>query len=106
MILDTKNIKSLVGKRIRWSADGYEPNNPHGGVAIIRQVSEGDKDKYGVVRHTINCETISGDDLDYAIVAPWGIVEDNGRLIFSRTPCVYCYTDLYREIYVTEVEDE
>lgn len=106
MILDTKNIKSLVGKRIRWSADCLEPNHPYGGVAIIRQVSEGDKDEYGVVRHTIDCETISGDDLDYAIVAPYGIVEDNGRWIFSCTPCVYCYRDLYREICVTEVEDK
>lgn len=106
MILDTENIKSLVGKRIKWSADCYELNHPYGGVAIIKQVSEGDKDKYGIVRHTLNCETISGDDLDYAFVAPYGLVKEGGRLISGEAPCMYCYTDLYREVHVTEVDGE
>lgn len=107
--LNVENVQALIGKRIKWHAEAYEANSPYGGEAIIREVSEGERYKgYDSIYKTLKCETISGDNLDYAFVDNYGLKEisDGYWSCANDVPRVYCYSDSYREVEIISVEDE
>lgn len=107
--LNVENVKSLIGKRIKWCAEAYIGNRPYGGEAIIREVSDGEKRiPYGSIHNTLKCETISGDDLRYAFVDRYGLKEerDGCWTCAEDAPRVYCYSDSYREVEIISVENK
>lgn len=64
-IITIENIKSLIGKTIKWSSPTSADNamyGPYRGVALIKAYVPGDY-------RPIKVETISGDSLEYAFLS-------------------------------------
>ena len=106
IILDVENVKTFVGKKIKWNADAYYLNRPYEGVAVITEIVEGKRDEFSkIVSKTLKCETLSGDNLEYAFVADFGLEERDGEMFYANTPHVYGYTDADRPVCIQEIED-
>ena len=111
MWLTIENAKSLVGKTIIWRApmdeenwDDYDTPKFFGGKCIIKKINS---DK----RLALVCETISGNDLSYAILENEELLPVNGSdTRFSLCPATgdkrtFTYSDLYREVEVIDIQD-
>ena len=118
MWLTIENAKSLIGKTIVWRApmdeenwDDYDTPKFFGGKCIIKEINSDN-------RRALVCETISGNDLGYAILENEELQPVKGsETRFSLCPATgdkrtFTYSDLYREVEIidiketTEAEDE
>lgn len=106
--LNAANAQMLKGKKITWRAEAYSANRDYEGVCVIRDVKDGSVRKDSMIVGTLECETISGDDLRYAFIADYGLKEGSpGHWECSNDVArVYCYSDLYREVEIISVENE
>ena len=111
MWLTIENAKSLVGKTIIWRApmdeenwDDYDTPKFFGGKCIIKKINS---DK----RLALVCETISGNDLSYAILEDEELQPVNGsETRFSLCPATgdkrtFTYSDLYREVEIIDIKE-
>ena len=110
MWLTIENAKSLVGKTIIWRApmdeenwDDYDTPKFFGGKCIIKEINSDN-------RRALVCETISGNDLNYAILENEELQPVNGsETRFSLCPATgdqrtFTYSDLYREVEVIDIQ--
>ena len=115
--LTVEVAKTLVNKTISWRApmdeenwDDYDTPKFFGGKCIIKKINSDN-------RLALKCETISGNDLSYAIMEDEELLPVNGsETRYSLCPATgdkrtFTYTDLYREVEVigikeTEVEED
>lgn len=90
------NINDYIGKKIAFTAEGYEGNGNYHGVAIIKSV---DMSK----RFPIECECISGDDLRFAFLDNHGLeTTDNGNTYHTvNGDRCFSYSDSFREVFVS-----
>lgn len=73
--LTSKNVSDLIGKKIKWTAPAYSGNKPYIGISIINSI---DFEK----RKPLTCETIEGDELNYAFMDGEDIVySDSDRQV-------------------------
>ena len=130
MWLTVEAAKSLINKTIVWRApmdeenwdDSYTPKF-FGGKCIIKEINS---DNYRVLvcsggkckiksinsdnRHPLVCETISGNDLSYAILENEELQPVNGsETRFSLCPATgdkrtFTYSDLYREVEIIDIQ--
>ena len=111
MWLTIENAKSLIGKTIVWRApmdeenwDDYDTPKFFGGKCIIKEINSDN-------RRALVCETISGNDLSYAILENEELQPVNGSdTRFSLCPATgdkrtFTYSDLYREVEVIDIQD-
>ena len=110
LFLTVEVAKTLVGKTISWRApmdeenwDDYDTPKFFGGKCIIKKINS---DK----RLALVCETISGNDLSYAILENEELQPVNGsETRFSLCPATgdkrtFTYSDLYREVEVIDIQ--
>ena len=111
LFLTVEVAKTLVGKIISWRApmdeenwdDSYTPKF-FGGKCIIKKINS---DK----RLALVCETISGNDLSYAILEDEELQPVNGSdTRFSLCPATgdkrtFTYSDLYREVEIIDIKE-
>ena len=113
LFLTVEVAKTLVGKKIEWRAPMDEENwdyeeTPkfYGGKCIIRAVYLENNN-----RHPLECETISGDRLGYAILENEELQPVNGSdTRFSLCPATgdkrtFTYSDLYREVEIIDIKE-
>ena len=113
LFLTVEAAKSLVGKTIIWRApmdeenwDDYDTPKFFGGKCIIRAVYLDNNN-----RHPLECETISGDRLSYAILEDEELQPVNGsETRFSLCPATgdkrtFTYSDLYREVEIIDIKE-
>ena len=113
MWLTVEVAKSLINKTIVWRAPMDEENwddtaTPKffGGKCIIRAVYLDNNN-----RHPLECETISGDRLSYAILEDEELQPVNGsETRFSLSPATgdkrtFTYSDLYREVEIIDIKE-
>ena len=111
LFLTVEVAKTLVGKKIEWRAPMDEENwdsedTPKffGGKCIICEINSGN-------RRALKCETISGNDLSYAILENEELQPVNGsETNFSWCPAfgekrTFTYSDLDREVEVIDVKE-
>ena len=111
LFLTVEAAKSLVGKTISWRApmdeenwDDYDAPKFFGGKCIIKEINSDN-------RRALVCETISGNDLSYAILENEELQPVNGsETRFSLCPATgdkrtFTYSDLYREVEVIDIQD-
>ncbi len=111
LFLTVEAAKSLVGKTIIWRApmdeenwDDYDTPKFFGGKCIIKKINS---DK----RLALVCETISGNDLSYAILEDEELQPVNGsETRFSLCPATgdkrtFTYSDLYREVEILDIKE-
>ena len=111
MWLTIENAKSLVGKTIIWRApmdeenwDDYDTPKFFGGKCIIKEINSDN-------RRALVCETISGNDLSYAILENEELQPVNGsETRFSLCPATgdkrtFTFSDLYREVEIIDIQD-
>ena len=111
MWLTVEVAKSLINKVISWRApmdeenwDDYDTPKFFGGKCIIKEINSDN-------RRALVCETISGNDLSYAILEDEELQPVNGsETRFSLCPAVgdkrtFTYSDLYREVEVIDIQD-
>ena len=111
MWLTVEAAKSLINKIIVWRApmdeenwDDYDTPKFFGGKCIIKEINSDN-------RRALVCETISGNDLSYAILENEELQPVNGsETRFSLCPAVgdkrtFTYSDLYREVEVIDIQD-
>ena len=111
LFLTVEAAKSLVGKTIIWRApmdeenwDDYDTPKFFGGKCIIKEINSDN-------RRALVCETISGNDLSYAILENEELQPVNGsETRFSLCPATgdkrtFTYSDLYREVEVIDIQD-
>ena len=111
LFLTVEVAKTLVGKIISWRApmdeenwDDYDTPKFFGGKCIIKEINS---DK----RLALVCETISGNNLSYAILENEELQPVNGsETRFSLCPATgdkrtFTYSDLYREVEVIDVKE-
>ena len=109
--LTVEVAKTLVNKTISWRApmdeenwDDYDTPKFFGGKCIIKEINS---DK----RLALVCETISGDDLSYAILENEELQPVNGsETRFSLCPATgdkrtFTYSDLYREVEIIDIKE-
>ena len=109
--LTVEAAKSLINKTIVWRApmdeenwDDYNTPKFFGGKCIIKEINTD-------YRNPLVCETISGNDLSYAILENEELQPVNGsETRFSLCPAVgdkrtFTYSDLYREVEVIDIQD-
>ena len=110
--LTVEVAKTLVGKTISWRApmdeenwDDYDtPKFYEGKCRIIAVHSD--------CRHALECETISGNKLSFAILENEELLPvDGSDTRFSLSPATgdkrtFTYSDLYREVEVIDVKEE
>ena len=109
--LTVEVAKTLVGKIIIWRApmdeenwDDYDTPNFFGGKCIIKEINSDN-------RRALVCETISGNDLSYAILENEELQPVNGsETRFSLCPAVgdkrtFTYSDLYREVEIIDIKE-
>ena len=109
--LTVEVAKTLVGKTIIWRApmdeenwDDYDTPKFFGGKCIIREINSDN-------RRALVCETISGNDLSYAILEDEELQPVNGsETRFSLCPAVgdkrtFTYSDLYREVEIIDIKE-
>ena len=103
--------KTLVNKVISWRApfdeenwDDYDTPKFFGGKCIIKKINSDN-------RRALVCETISGNDLSYAILENEELTPVNGSdTRFCLSPATgdkrtFTYSDLYREVEVIDIQD-
>ena len=113
MWLTIENAKNLVGKIISWRAPMDEENwdyedKPkfYEGKCIIRAVYLENNN-----RHPLECETISGCRLSYAILENEELTPvDGSDTRFSLSPATgnkrtFTYSDLYREVEIIDIKE-
>ena len=111
MWLTIENAKSLIGKTIVWRApmdeenwDDYDTPKFFGGKCIIKEINSDN-------RRALVCETISGNDLSYAILENEELQPVNGSdTRFSLCPATgdkrtFTYSDLYREVEIIDIKE-
>jgi len=111
LFLTVEVAKTLVGKTIIWRApmdeenwDDYDTPKFFGGKCIIKEINSDN-------RRALVCETISGNDLSYAILENEELQPVNGsETRFSLCPATgdkrtFTYSDLYREVEVIDVKE-
>ena len=93
--LTETNVKNLMGKKISFTAEGYDANGNYNGVAVIKSVDI-------TKRFPIECECISGDDLRFAILDNHGLETTDGGNTYHMVDHDRCfsYSDRYREVFV------
>ena len=109
--LTVEAAKSLVGKTIIWRApmdeenwDNYDTPKFFGGKCIIKEINSDN-------RRALVCETISGNDLSYAILENEELQPVNGsETRFSLCPATgdkrtFTYSDLYREVEIIDIKE-
>ena len=109
--LTVEVAKSLINKTIVWRApmdeenwDDYDTPKFFGGKCIIKEINSDN-------RRALVCETISGNDLSYAILENEELQPVNGsETRFSLCPATgdkrtFTYSDLYREVEVIDIQD-
>ena len=109
--LTVEAAKSLVGKTIIWRApmdeenwDDYDTPKFYGGKCIIKEINSDN-------RRALVCETISGNDLSYAILENEELQPVNGsETRFSLCPATgdkrtFTYSDLYREVEIIDIKE-
>ena len=109
--LTVEVAKSLVNKVILWRApmdeenwDDYDTPKFFEGKCIIREINSDN-------RRALKCETISGNDLSYAILENEELLPvDGSDTRFSLCPATgdkrtFTYSDLYREVEVIDVKE-
>ena len=110
LFLTVEVAKTLVGKIISWRApmdeenwDDYDTPKFFGGKCIIKEINSDN-------RRALVCETISGNDLSYAILENEELQPVNGsETRFSLCPATgdkrtFTYSDLYREVEVIDIQ--
>ena len=111
MWLTVEVAKSLINKTIVWRApmdeenwDDYDTPKFFGGKCIIKEINSDN-------RRALVCETISGNDLSYAILENEELQPVNGsETRFSLCPATgdkrtFTYSDLYREVEVIDIKE-
>ena len=111
LFLTVEVAKNLIGKTIIWRApmdeenwDDYDTPKFFGGKCIIKKINS---DK----RLALVCETISGNDLSYAILEDEELQPVNGsETRFSLCPATgdkrtFTYSDLYREVEIIDIKE-
>ena len=111
MWLTIENAKSLIGKTIVWRApmdeenwDDYDTPKFFGGKCIIKEINSDN-------RRALVCETISGNDLSYAILENEELQPVSGsETRFSLCPATgdkrtFTYSDLYREVEIIDIKE-
>ena len=111
MWLTVEVAKTLVNKTISWRApmdeenwDDYDTPKFFGGKCIIKKINSDN-------RRALVCETISGNDLGYAILENEELQPVNGSdTRFSLCPATgdqrtFTYSDLYREVEIIDIQD-
>ena len=111
LFLTVEAAKSLVGKTIIWRApmdeenwDDYDTPKFFGGKCIIKEINSDN-------RRALVCETISGNDLSYAILENEELQPVNGsETRFSLCPATgdkrtFTYSDLYREVEIIDIKE-
>ena len=111
MWLTIENAKNLAGKIISWRApmdeenwDDYDTPKFFGGKCIIKEINSDN-------RRALVCETISGNDLSYAILENEELQPVNGsETRFSLCPATgdkrtFTYSDLYREVEIIDIKE-
>ena len=121
LFLTVEVAKTLINKTIVWRApmdeenwDDYDTPKFFGGKCIIRKIALTaliDVVTENNQRHPLVCETISGNDLSYAILENEELQPVNGsETRFSLSPATgdkrtFTYSDLYREVEVIDIQD-
>ena len=111
LFLTVEAAKTLVGKTIIWRApmdeenwDDYDTPKFFGGKCIIKEINSDN-------RRALVCETISGNDLSYAILENEELQPVNGsEMRFSLCPATgdkrtFTYSDLYREVEIIDIKE-
>jgi len=111
MWLTVEVAKSLINKTIVWRApmdeenwEDYDAPKFFGGKCIIKEINSDN-------HRALKCETISGNDLSYAILENEELQPVNGsETRFSLCPATgdkrtFTYSDLYREVEVIDVKE-
>ena len=111
MWLTIENAKNLVGKIISWRApmdeenwDDYDTPKFFEGKCIICEINSDN-------RRALKCETISGNDLSFAILENEELQPVNGsETRFSLCPATgdkrtFTYSDLYREVEIIDIKE-
>ena len=111
LFLTVEVAKTLVGKTISWRApmdeenwDDYGTPKFFGGKCIIKEINSDN-------RRALVCETISGNDLSYAILENEELQPVNGsETRFSLCPATgdkrtFTYSDLYREVEIIDIKE-
>ena len=109
--LTVEVAKTLVNKTISWRApmdeenwDDYDTPKFFGGKCIIKKINSDN-------RLALKCETISGNDLSYAIMEDEELLPVNGsETRFSLCPATgdkrtFTYSDLYREVEIIDIKE-
>lgn len=109
--LSVEVAKTIINKIIVWRApmdeenwDDYDTPKFFGGKSIVKEINSDN-------RRALVCETISGNDLSYAILENEELKPVNGsETRFSLCPAVgdkrtFTYSDLYREVEVIDIQD-
>ena len=109
--LTVEAAKSLINKTIVWRApmdeenwDDYDTPKFFGGKCIIKEINSDN-------RRALVCETISGNDLSYAILENEELQPVNGSdTRFSLSPATgdkrtFTYSDLYREVEIIDIKE-
>ena len=109
--LTVEVAKTLVNKTIIWRApmdeenwDDYDTPKFFGGKCIIKEINSDN-------RRALVCETISGNDLSYAILENEELQPVNGSdTRFSLCPATgdkrtFTYSDLYREVEIIDIKE-
>ena len=109
--LTVEVAKTLVNKTISWRApmdeenwDDYDTPKFFGGKCIIKEINSDN-------RRALVCETISGNDLSYAILENEELQPVNGsETRFSLCPATgdkrtFTYSDLYREVDIIDIKE-
>ena len=111
LFLTVEVAKTLAGKTISWRApmdeenwDDYDTPKFFGGKCIIKEINSDN-------RRALVCETISGNDLSYAILENEELQPVNGsETRFSLCPATgdkrtFTYSDLYREVEIIDIKE-
>ena len=111
MWLTIEVAKTLVNKVISWRApmdeenwDDYDTPKFFGGKCIIKEINSDN-------RRALVCETISGNDLSYAILEDEELQPVNGsETRFSLCHATgdkrtFTYSDLYREVEIIDIKE-
>ena len=111
MWLTIEVAKTLVNKVISWRApmdeenwDDYDTPKFFGGKCIIKEINSDN-------RRALKCETISGNDLSFAILENEELQPVNGsETRFSLCPATgdkrtFTYSDLYREVEIIDIKE-
>ena len=109
--LTVEAAKYLINKTIVWRApmdeenwDDYDTPKFFGGKCIIKEINSDN-------RHPLEVETISGNNLSYAILEDEELQPVNGsETRFSLCPAVgdkrtFTYSDLYREVEIIDIKE-